>query len=1116
MANIRTLNSKNSSAQDIRLLLSIAFNSTVSLAPSKCELPDGTVKFSRLSLNTISRFPRDLSENFVNQETLIDFQSGLIYGGYQLSNNFSNYIPSAGKSVCVAIQIDENDRLRFSYGAEGTLEECVTAAKKMDSSLVSYDSEHALIWICVLTSDDGTNLKSLTESDIFDLRVFTNLSAPSTKNLQNKHISGSVGPRLMLIKDVSASQTALTVAGNLKFSRNEKLIVKSTNPNYSTAIEQSLIDLSGGSYSVRPVAEASNSKALRKSNGTDWSLGVDYSYGDNLKNVPAVGNKLYGSVDGITLYNDADGVSGGIGGRELSLLIPDLRFIARNLSSYASYIPLNREVAIDPEAGILKFGSDFNFGDGRHGNLSLSAAGIYSLNQPINGVTYCRSRKVSNHMTKSSRVINYGGTDLALTEGDVVLIYTAQVAESISRVGNYSVLKVKSASTGTITVQENISHNQTGVAFEFDGVSDNVFVLTIPQFNNVTIGTGVTLTCDEFSSTDGFGVLAFMASGTVQTTGSGKISADGKGYRGATVHGGSGQGYLINSLNALRQTAKDSGGAGGSFGADGVGGLAGTEASSSSFEALGGHGGGSGGNGGGSGGGGGYASVGTSGGFGGVAGAGGGGGGATSIGTSLPSGTSTDGGTGDGGFNGVSGSLGGVGGIGITAGYEASGGNGGGLASSQSNGGSGGLSAGSADIVSPLFGGGGGSAGRGGNGGSGKLAGGVSNSSAGASGGGATEGSGSSGISTGGHGGGLILILADQLNGASISSSGTAGTAGANALIGGSSSQGYVSGSSNPPSGSGVGGDGAGGSSGAGGGGGGGAGGTILVFARLVSNSYTIAALGGNGGTGGSASSGASSSSGAINSFASAGGGGAGGSGTLAASGGNGANGRVRLNYFYYTGFFPANGSGAASWSASTPNGFLGKIARVDENRYLRGSFNFYDETTYIDSVAEVVEVESYVNEMLGTDIASTKINIKSPLKFSHRCLNAAAIYRNKQSLSVDAILEKYNSRILFDSGLLSMSSGMTLANMKHGVNLSLNSFTPMVFVYNSNTFTTYENSGSLVSTSFVNDNEVVGVFVNVQEDTFTITTGASGLYYFLVGNSYISNGYVRVLFVRN
>jgi len=425
--------------------------------------------------------------------------------------------------------------------------------------------------------------------------------------------------------------------------------------------------------------------------------------------------------------------------------------------------------------------------------------------------------------------------------------------------------------------------------------------------------------------------------------------------------------------------------------------------------------------------------------------------------------------------------------------------------------------------VTPLFGGGGGAAGRGGNGGSGKFAGGTSSSSAGGSGGGSVAGSGTTGVSTGGNGGGLVLIIADEFSNVTISANGSSGSAGVNGIQGGSSSAGSVSGSSSPLTGQGLGGHGAGGSSGAGGGGGGGAGGTILLFSRLLSGTFSITATGGIGGAGGTSASGANASSGALNSFASAGGGGQGGAGTASSSGGAGANGRVRLNYFYYSGFYPSAGEGASAWSVSSPVGFLGKISRVDENRYIRGSYNFYDDNTDFDTRSEVCEVESYTNEIFGaTDVAVTNVTLKNPLKLSHRCINGAAAYRNRQSTSTDALLEKYNSRIIFDSGLLGAGAGGRITGVKHGVNLSLSQFTPMVFVYLSDNFSSYDRSNTLevhsgfISSNFVNDNEVVGVFLEIQETTLSITTGTSGLYYLVNSNSYITSGFIRILFVRN
>lgn len=1115
MSNIKILSAQNSVSLDTRLNLSIVKEATVSLAPSRKVLSDGTIKFSRLSLNRISRFPRDVSENFIDVETRIDFQDGLISGGYQVENSFDKVIPSASNAVCVSIQIDEHDRLKFYYGEEGTLSQCRAAALAVDTvgNKVKYEPSFSLVWIVVLQSTDGSSLEPISAQDLFDMRSFTNLSSVTTKNLQNKDESESIGPRHFILEDSGSSD--ILIAGTVSFDSDEKLVLTSRNASTSTVVEGSLIDLSNGAYSVRPVSESSTAKALRKSNGTDWSLGVDYSYGNNLKTVPAVGNKLYGSNDGITLFNDFNGQTGGYGNRELSEILPDLQFFARNLSSYSTYNPPNREVSIDPETGILKFGSDLYLGDGRDGNLTLSAPAIYDLNQAISGITYCRSRKVSNKINKLDRVIEYLGSDLNVSAGDIVVIYTAQVSESSSSSsGNYSVMKVSSAISNQITVSENISNNQIGVSFDFNGVDDNVFLMTVPQFNNVTVGAGVTLTCSQYSPTNGFGILSFFAKGTVQTIGSGIISAKGKGFRGASVHGGAGEGYLKSSWNQVRSSSIDSGGAGGSFGLDGVDGLSGGSDGSGSFIATAGSGGGSGGTGGGSGGGGGYSSLGTVGGGGGVAGAGGGGGGATSIATGLPSGNSSDGGAGDSGSGSASGANGGVGGFGFTAGYTATGGSGGGLSNPASTGGSGGLSSGSVDIVSALFGGGGGAAGKGGDGGSGYQSGGVSDSSAGGSGGGASVGSSSSGVSSGGNGGGLILLFVDTVSGLRVSAEGEAGLSGANGIVGGSSGNGSVSGTLSPLSGSGEGGHGAGGSSGAGGGGGGGSGGTILMFARDASSVSSVVATGGSGGSGGSAAISALAGAGAINGFASAGGGGAGGAGTAGQNGGSGSDGRIRLNYFWYSGIYPAAGAGASSWSLSNPTGFLGKIKRVDENRYIRASYNFYDENTDFDTKSELCVVDTVSSEIYGPSLA-TRVALKSPLKLSHTVKNGAFINRKRQSLPVDRLLNRYPNRVLFDSGLLSASSGTQVTGLKHGVKLSPAQYTPMVFIYPTD-FTTYLDAAPFLNDKFVNGSEVVGVFLEVQDTTLSYTIGHSAIYYLLEENLNITNGFIRIIFVRN
>lgn len=1111
MANIKLLNSKNNSKIDTRLHMS-KYDATTTRLLSSISQVAGQTRFSYIKGgNAPSKFPRDAAGSFNAGITYINFQSGTISGAYKSFSPFQAMIPTAGNAVACAVHLNADDELRFSYGVIGT-------ASQVQSSITNFVigtsagnlkvlEDASLLWIVLLKSANGTTLSAISDADIYDFRPFLSARRPSARKvLMKDSVRGAVNH---ILADVSTGATQVLVANNeYNYRVGEKVFLKSS-ATVSSVIEQGLIDLGLGVYTTRPVSDPSSAKILRKSSGSAWNLGADYALGDDLTTVPLSGNKVYGSADGITVLHDS---------LDLRSYKSYAKFRARDLTSVLTYVPPNREIAIDPQTGYLKFGTDYDFGDGRDGALNL-AAGTYNINQAIGGKTFCRVRKVTNAVVAAGNTIQYSGADLNLSVGDVVMLYTAQVksVSDLSLAGQYDVLKVSAASAGSITVDYNISSGYNGTSNSYDGATNNVFVLTIPQFTSVTFQNGAVLTCDPFSATAGCGIVAFLANGTVNFIGTGKIDVSGKGFRGGTSAGGKGEGYIAGLYNTISQSTVDSGGGGGAFGTVGTSSLLPTAQKNGDFQAQGGRGGGSGATGGGAGGGGGYGTVGGTGGYSGAAGAGGGGGAATSVNGLTPVGTSNDGGLGDSALGITGGANGGAFGLALGGGLNSNGTSGAANIAVASNGGLRGLEEGSPELSKLYFGGGGGAGGAGASGG---QSGGSASLTPGSGGGGGNPGgeggTAIQGSAVGGAGGGIVLLYADVIMNARINSQGANGGVGGKGGNGASGTNGFVDGVDGPTSAQGIGGDGAGGGGGGGGGGGAGAGGSIFMTSRTATVG-SLNAQAGTEGAGGVGGTGGSAGVGVINSYASAGGGGAGGSGTNGQAGGLGAVGRIRLNYYTLSSqFYPAAGSGTGALTA-VPVGYLGATPRMDNFTPVNATYNFIDPNSDFNFQSEKAEITAISTESYGTPaIPAKRLTFGKSLQKSYAVTNSARVQRLDSYVTSDVAIQGLSGRILFDSGLIAASAGTKISNLKHGINLSPAQYKAVVLIYLSQP-TSLQDAPIYYNMQCKNGAAVYGVYLDVNDTTFSYSIGKDGIYFFPgVAIEEVLTGYIRILFIEN
>jgi hypothetical protein len=267
---------------------------------------------------------------------------------------------------------------------------------------------------------------------------------------------------------------------------------------------------------------------------------------------------------------------------------------------------------------------------------------------------------------------------------DVLLINLRGISTGATNVGNNEVFTIQSISGNTVTFTSNVTKNY-GENGNADLVGQKIMLQRVPNYTNVSIPSGISLTANAWNGITG-GVVAFKANGHVQIDGN--ITTNALGYRGpagvgATDNGGTGG----ETYNGTAGKGGNSGVAG-AAGQGGGGGTAGNSGAAGGTGTVGSAGGGGGGYFGSGGGGGGYGTEGT----------GGQGGSGNAYGNSGATGSGTTGGNGaaaattragGGGGGGTSGDanlaklmLGGAGGAGGSAGSGTSsgaGGNGGGI-----------------------------------------------------------------------------------------------------------------------------------------------------------------------------------------------------------------------------------------------------------------------------------------------------------------------------------------------------------------------------------------------------------------------------------------------------
>jgi len=115
-------------------------------------------------------------------------------------------------------------------------------------------------------------------------------------------------------------------------------------------------------------------------------------------------------------------------------------------------------------------------------------------------------------------------TTNGLAIGDEVLILIQDgLASASANTGKYETAIISNITADRLTFETPLQNSYTS--------SNNVAVIRVPQYTNVTVNEGVTVTADTKSLLAPAGVVFFKASGTVTINGS--ISTNAKGFPGA-------------------------------------------------------------------------------------------------------------------------------------------------------------------------------------------------------------------------------------------------------------------------------------------------------------------------------------------------------------------------------------------------------------------------------------------------------------------------------------------------------------------------------------------------------------------------------------------------------
>ncbi len=141
---------------------------TVGVKPSQLKNPSAR-GFTYVTQDP-SAFPRDVSSNYVHEDTFLNFLTGVISGADELSSDFTPTIPTAGNAIVASISLKSDDTLAVAFGTVGTRVQCVDGImnqKLSGAGSVALTASSKLLCFVILYSSNGTDID---EVDVIDTR----------------------------------------------------------------------------------------------------------------------------------------------------------------------------------------------------------------------------------------------------------------------------------------------------------------------------------------------------------------------------------------------------------------------------------------------------------------------------------------------------------------------------------------------------------------------------------------------------------------------------------------------------------------------------------------------------------------------------------------------------------------------------------------------------------------------------------------------------------------------------------------------------------------------------------------------------------------------------------
>jgi hypothetical protein len=167
---------------------------------------------------------------------------------------------------------------------------------------------------------------------------------------------------------------------------------------------------------------------------------------------------------------------------------------------------------------------ELDTGTGADGPVTISSS--QNINTDLGGTL----TTVTANPTGTS--ISVASTTGFAADDEVILLNLQGASGDTADVGNYEFLEIASVPDGTtLNLKSSVQNSYDGTSFG----NQSVVLQRVPQWTNVTVNSGGTLTANAWDGSSG-GVVVFRATGTVTVNSGGAINADNLGYRGGSLN----------------------------------------------------------------------------------------------------------------------------------------------------------------------------------------------------------------------------------------------------------------------------------------------------------------------------------------------------------------------------------------------------------------------------------------------------------------------------------------------------------------------------------------------------------------------------------------------------